>query len=99
MRNGIPVICYGVGCIPEQIGASTKAGFIVNPEDNFVELSLHWIQSRMRFYDLYANSSKAALDRFMNLKIAANSDFEKYFSKIISNFRIDRSKYWLGWFF
>ena len=82
MMNGVPVIASGVGCIPEQIGTSTDAGLIVKLEENFVELSLHWLQSRMGSADLYANSSKAALDRYIYLKRASKNDLENFLDTI-----------------
>jgi len=83
MENGIPVISYGVGCVSEQIGDNPDAGLIVDLDDNFVELTSKWIHLRIESPELYAKSCKAALDRYTNLKIASNGDFEKYYSNII----------------
>jgi len=82
MRDSVPVIAYGIGCIPEQIEPNTDAGLIIDLEDNFVEVSLHWLQSRMESADLYANSSKAALDRYIYLKRASENDLDNFLATI-----------------
>jgi len=82
LMNGVPVIAFGVGCVPEQIGNSPKVGLSINPTTNFIEESLPWIHSRIKSTNNYVASSRAALNRYQFLQQNAKDDFAGFLSAI-----------------
>jgi glycosyltransferase involved in cell wall biosynthesis len=65
MQNGVPVIAYGRGCIPEIV--VSECGLVVPPSEKFALLALDQIQAWLAEPALYRAASIAAAARFATL--------------------------------
>jgi glycosyltransferase involved in cell wall biosynthesis len=65
MQNGVPVIAYGRGCIPEIV--VSECGLVIPPGEEFVPLALDQIQTWLAEPALYRSASTAAAARFAAL--------------------------------
>ena len=82
---GVPVVSYGRGCIPEQIGSNELCGKVIPPNYPFVKNALPWIEKRINNQKLYQQTVSSINKHFYLQKKIANNNFESFFTQLISN--------------
>ncbi len=66
MQQGVPVIAYGRGCIPEIVGS--ESGLVVDPSFPFVPAAVAKIRGWMASSESFQAASKAARNRFEEIQ-------------------------------
>jgi glycosyltransferase involved in cell wall biosynthesis len=65
LREGVPVIAYGRGCIRELVGEG--CGRVVSPEKVFVDAAVDKIKEWRAFPELYQSASRCARERYREI--------------------------------
>jgi glycosyltransferase involved in cell wall biosynthesis len=85
MRDGLPVISYGRGCIPEIV--QPDCGLVIDPTEPFVPAAVAKIKDWMASSESFQAASKAARKRFEVIQIEAQDKWEALVGELCQDAR------------